>query len=112
MPQSVPHRTQSANQDVEFVRLGGEHLPVDPHLSARPEHARDFVQGETGGAPDPDQRQSLQHARIEKPAEAAPSDRGDQPLLLIISERRRGYARPLGHLRNIQITHPLDLKLT
>ena len=112
MPQSVAHRAQFADHDVELVRLGHEHLAVDARPSVRREHAPDLVKREAGGSPDLDQRQSFQYIRVEKPAQASSADRSDQPLLLIISKCRSGHAGPLSHLCNIQIAHPLDLKLT
>ena len=45
-------------------------------------------------------------------AQASPADRRNQPLFLVETQRRGGNARVPRDLRDVQVSHPLDLKLT
>ena len=112
MPQAVAHGAELADRPVQLVRLGREHLPVDARPPVRREHERDLVEREAGGAAQRDQRQPLQHAGIEQAAQAAPADRGDQPLLLVEPQRRGGNAGALRDFGDVQVLHALDLKST
>ena len=45
-------------------------------------------------------------------AQSAPADRGNQPLFLVEPQRRCRNPGSLRHLRDVQVSHPLDLKST
>ena len=112
MPQAVAHGAQLADRPVELIRLDREHLAVDARLPLGREHARDLIEREAGGAPQRDQRQPFDHAGIEQAAQPAPAGGGDQPLFVLEPQRRCGNAGLLRHFGNVQVSHPLDLKLT
>ena len=81
-------------------------------LPVRLEHDRDLIEREASGAPQRDQRQPFQHAGVEQTAQAPPTDRGNQPLLLIESQRGGRNPGALRHLCDVQVSHPLGLKST
>jgi len=112
VPEAVAQSAKLADRPVQLLRLGREHLPVDAQPPVRREHERDLLEREASGPPQRDQRQPLQHAGLEQTAQPPPADGGDQPLLLIEPQRRGRNAGPLRHLRDVQISHPLDLKST
>jgi len=112
VPQTVTHATEFADRLVYFFRLVREHLSIDARPAIGREHERDLVERETGLSPHRDQRQPLQHAGIEQTAQPSPADRCDQALFLIKSQRRGRHAGALRHLGDVQVSHPLDLKLT
>ena len=65
------------------------------------------VERETGGAPERNQRQALQHAWPENAAQAAASDRSDQALGFVEAQCGSGHPRPFGDLGNVHRNHPL-----
>lgn len=69
MPQAVAHGTEFSDRAVQFIGLVCKALAVDVRLPLRPEHLRNLLKRETGGAAECDQREPLQHARIEHPAQ-------------------------------------------
>ena len=75
MAQAVAHCGQLFDEPVQLIRLVRENSPVDPGPAILSEHRRHFVERESGRAPDPDQRQPLEHGRFEDAAQAAPADR-------------------------------------
>lgn len=112
MPQAVAHGTELTDRPVEFIRLRGEHFPIDARSAIRREHPRHLIERKTRSAPDADEREAFQDARIEQTAETSPSNGRDQPLLLVESQRRGRNTGAACHLADIQVSHPLDLKLT
>ena len=111
MPQAVAHGAEFADGAIELLRFSGEQLPVDFRVPVGRKHARDLLKREARGAPKRDQRQPLQDARLEDAAQAAPADRGDQPLFFVVPQRGRRHA---GRARYLIDVHPwaLDFKLT
>lgn len=105
MSQPIAHGRQPGNAVIKLVRLGQQALAIDPRPAAAGEHGRDLVQGESGRAAKTDERQLLEHPLREETAKAAPADRADQALLLVIAQRRGGQAATLRDLGNIQNRH-------
>ena len=44
VPQSIAHRGQLADGEVELIGLAHEHRPVDIEFAVGSEHARDFIE--------------------------------------------------------------------
>lgn len=112
MPQAVAQRDQFAQSAVDVVRFRGELAPIDTRLSVGREHRRDLGERKPRGATERDQREPIQHARIELPAKAAPADRRDEADVFVVSQcggRNTGLPRDLG---DIELTHALDFKWT
>ena len=84
-------RAEPADRAVQLVGPGREHPAVDLR-PAMGEDLRDFVEREARGATEGDQRQPLQHSGIEHAPQSLPPDRGDEPLGLVVAQRRRGDA--------------------
>jgi hypothetical protein len=103
--QAVAHGGEPADGVVQLLRFSDEHLPIDARLAIGRKHAGDLLQREAGGAPEPNQRQALQHDGIEDAAQAPPADRGDEPALLIIPQGRRGEAGAKGYFADVDVFH-------
>ncbi|KFB21894.1 hypothetical protein PGPR2_29210 [Pseudomonas aeruginosa PGPR2] len=86
MPQAVAHGGEAADGPVVLVGLGGAGRAVD--------------------------RQPLQHACIEQPAQAVPAAGGDQSLFLVVAQGRGRYPGSSRDLAYVQLPHALDLKST
>lgn len=110
MPQTVARCSQRTDRPIEFIRARDESLPVDLRLTVRPEHRRDLVERKTAGLAERDQREPLQYARREPPAQSASAARRDQSFLFVEPQRRCGYAGLLHDFGNVQMSHALDLK--
>ena len=100
---AIAHGRQLPNFPVGFLGLRRQQPSVYPRPTVRREHECDLVEGEPGAAPKRDQREPLEHAGIEDPAKAAPSDRGYQPLLLVEPQRRSGDPGAPRDLCNIHL---------
>ncbi len=85
----------------DLIGLVLQHLALDVGPLVGREHLRDLVQRKTGRLAQRDQRQQLQHARVEGAAQALTADRGDQPLLFVIAQRRGRQARASGDFCNV-----------
>mgnify|MGYP003344303387 CR=1 FL=1 len=90
-------------EDTAFARVGARVWVADVQLAAAEETVR--LIREAGGAAERDQRQPVQHARIEQAAQPAPAVRGDQPLLLVEAQRRGAHARQFRNLRDVDVPH-------
>lgn len=112
MAQPVAHRDELADRSIQLVGLGGKLPPVDTRPSVGREHSGNFIEREARRAPQCDQRQAIQDLQIEQPAQAAPADRGNQPLFLIESQRRRRDTGAPCDFGDIDRYHALDLKFT
>lgn len=110
--EAVAHFAQLANRGVELVRFGAEQLSINPRARARGEHAQHLVEREACDAPESDERQALEDSWFVQPAQAAPTDGRDEPLLFVESKRRGGDAGLLSYLADVENTHGLDLKST
>jgi hypothetical protein len=107
VPQTVAQGAEPADRDVEFLRAGRKPCPVDLRPAVGREHASDLIERKAGRAPERDQRQALDHPRIEQPPQSAPAHRRDQSAAFVIAERRGRHARALRHLRDVEVTHGL-----
>jgi hypothetical protein len=88
VPQAISHGGELENLSVQLVRFGRELLAVDAGMPVRREHQGDFIERETGPAPECNECKSFEYSGIELTAQAAPADRGDQPLLFIEAQCR------------------------
>lgn len=68
MAQAIAHGCKFLNCLIQFICLGREHLPVDFRAAVGGEHKSDFIQRETGGPPQSDERQALENIGIEQAA--------------------------------------------
>lgn len=107
---AFPQNLEPSNPEVQLVRLCGKHGAIDPRGTAGREHAGDLAEREAGGSAKGDQCQAFEDFGVEKPPKPPPADRGDQAFLLIIAQGGSGNAGTARHLRDINVTHPLDLK--
>src|SRR5690349_12881525 len=105
--QAITHRAQLADGAVQLVGLACEELPVDFRTAVGCEYARDLFQRKSGGAPERDQRQPLHHPGLECAAQTTPSDRRDEPLLLVVTQRRCRHAGGARHLVDVHGGKPL-----
>ena len=87
------------------LRLCVETSTVHPRQSVGRQHCGNLVQREAAGPSERDQGEPFQHGRIEEAAQAAPADRSDEALFLVIAQRRGRHAGPARYLDNIQIFH-------
>jgi hypothetical protein len=99
-----------SNPKVQLVRLCRKHGAIDPRGTAGGKHAGDLAEREAGGSTKGDQCQAFKDFGVEKPPEPSSADGGDQALLLIIAKGGSGNAGTARYLRDINVTHPLDLK--
>jgi hypothetical protein len=63
--QTVTHHGELSNSPVQFFSLGGQSRAVDAQLSIRRKYLSDFLQRKSGHAAESNQRETLQHLRIE-----------------------------------------------
>jgi hypothetical protein len=61
---------------------------------------------EKPAAPQRDQREPFQDARVEPATQAPPAGGGEQALLLVEAQRRGRNAGALRHLGYVQVSHP------
>lgn len=104
MAEPVAERSELADALVQLVGLRGELVAVDARLAVRVEHASDLVEGEAGVAPERDQGEALDHARIELAAQTDPADRLDQAAFFVITDRGRRDAHGPAHFADVHLT--------
>ena len=112
MPETIAHRGQLAERLIERVGLGSEQAAIDPDAAAARKHRRDVLEREAGRTAELDQREALEHARVELPAKAAPADRRNEPAFLVEPQRRGGKARLPRYFGDVELAHALDFKWT
>lgn len=112
MPQPVAQRAEPADGVVQRRRARRQRGAIDPGRTVLAEHGRDLVQREAGHAAERDQRQAIEHVRVEQAAQATPPDGGDQALVLVVTQGGGGQAGAPRDFRDIQVRHGLDLKST
>lgn len=110
--EAVTHGGELANGAIEVVGLGDEQLAIDVGLTVARQHARDFVQRETGGAAERDEGETIEHLDREEPSQATPTVRANEPLIFVESQRGGRKPRAPPDLADIQMLHVLDLKWT
>jgi hypothetical protein len=103
--QTVAQRGEAADRPVQIVGPGRKLHAIQADPARLAEHADDFVQREAGRLGQGDQRQPLQHARLEQSLQPPPTYRGDQAFLLVVAEPGGRHARSLSHLRDIEKFH-------
>ena len=79
MLQAISHGLQLPDRPVDLICLGAEYRPVDLRIPFRCEHLRYFLQRESCGLPERNQRQPFENVGIERAAQSSPASRSDQP---------------------------------
>jgi len=87
VPKSPAHGSQPLDQCIDLVGLVCQHLSVDARLPVGQKHRANFIQRKSGGLPQRNQCQLIQHAGGESASNPLPTDRRNESLFLVIAQR-------------------------